>query len=69
MSLRGRMAEIIVAPVRSCSNCGASLCSILELFGYQRLSHQTGDLDITNCSVIARAGNTERMERGGGQSA
>jgi len=63
------IAEINVTPVLSCSNCGASLCSILELSGYQRLSHQTGDLDITNCSMIARAGNTERMEKGGGQSA
>lgn len=51
-----------MTPVLSCSNCGASLCSILELFSYQRLSHQTGDLDITNFSIIARAGNTEKME-------
>jgi hypothetical protein len=39
---------------------------MLELFGYQRLSHQTLDLDITNFSTIARAGNMGGGGGGGG---
>lgn len=41
------------------TNCSEQLrpAVILELFLYQRLSHQTRGLDITNSCMIARAGH------------